>query len=68
MTGPQFDALAELARMSDCPSRRAARLVLVDGIQQADAARAAGCTPQSLNNALARCRKALVLARTSIGA
>ena len=47
LTAAQFEALATLARLLAGPQREAARLVLVEGLRQADAARAAGCSPSS---------------------
>ncbi len=43
MTSEQFQALAQLQllRLRQGPQREAARLVLVDGLRQADAARGA---------------------------
>lgn len=43
MTAASFEALAQLLRLRQGPQREAARLVLVDGVRQADAARMAGC-------------------------
>jgi predicted DNA-binding protein (UPF0251 family) len=61
MTNKGFDALAVLLRLRDSPSREAARLVLVDGLRQADAARAAGISQQSVHDVIKSCRKALNL-------
>lgn len=58
MTPRQFDAIAKLIRSGDSPSRTAARLVLVDGLIPAEAARQAGCSPQSASNALRAYRDA----------
>lgn len=41
MTSTQFDALAQLLRLRAGPQQAAARLVLVDGLAPADAARPA---------------------------
>jgi DNA-directed RNA polymerase specialized sigma24 family protein len=57
----KFGALADLLRLRDSPSREAARLVLVDGLKPADAARQTGTTPQAVSNALASCRRGLAL-------
>lgn len=54
MTGEQFETIALLIRAPQSPSRDAARLMLVDGYRNADAARAAGCSPASANNASQR--------------
>ena len=45
----------------------AARLVLVDGVRQADAARMAGCSASALGNTLRTCRAGLALARLATG-
>lgn len=66
MTPAAFDALAELLRLRAGPAQVAARLVLVDGLRQADAAREAGCTPQSAANTLAACRRGLALAQSAL--
>lgn len=67
MTPARFAALATLLRLRAGPAQVAARLVLVDGLRLADAAREAGCTPQSAANTLAACRRGLALARTAAG-
>lgn len=67
MTPAQFDALATLLRMQDAPSRAGARLVLVEGLRQADAAAMAGVSAAGLGNALARLRKGLELAKAAVG-
>lgn len=67
MKDDQFAALAELLRMRASASREAARLVLVDGMAPAEAARAAGTTPQAVNSALRSCERGLRLARTATG-
>lgn len=66
MSGEAFAALSELLRLRAGPAQVAARLVLVDGMRQADAAREAGCTPQSAANTLAACRRGLALARSAL--
>ena len=63
MTVDQFAALAQLLRLRQGPQREAARLVLVDGVRQADAARMAGCSASALGNTLRTCRAGLELAR-----
>lgn len=63
MTPQQYDALAELLRLQDSPSREAVRLVLVDGLKPAEAARQAGVSPQAVSNALRRCRNGMALAQ-----
>lgn len=67
MTGEQFDALAQLLRLRAGPASAAARLVLVDGLRPAQAAARAGCSPQSVSNALATCRRGIELARRAAG-
>lgn len=67
MTGDQFDALAKLLRLRAGPASAAARLVLVDGLRPAQAAARAGCSPQSVSNTLAACRKGIELARRAAG-
>jgi hypothetical protein len=61
-----FDALADLLRLRAGPAQVAARLVLVDGMRPADAAREAGCTPQSAANTLAACRRGMALAQAAL--
>lgn len=67
MTGEQFAALAELLRLRGGASQEAARLVLVEGLAPAEAARRAGTTPQAASNALASCRRGLDLAQRVCG-
>ena len=67
MTAQQFEALAKLLRLRAGPQRAGARLVLVDGVRQADAARMAGCSASALGNTLRTCRAGLELARLAIG-
>ena len=67
MRPESFDALAQLLRLRQGPAKEAARLVLVDGLRPAQAATRAGCSPQSVSNTLARCRKGLALARAAVG-
>lgn len=68
MTNEAFVALAQLLRLRQGPQREAARLVLVDGVRQADAARLEGCSASALGNTLRTCRAGLELARLAIGA
>ena len=56
MNTDQFDALARLTRARE-PARTAARLVLVDGISQAEATRMHGMSPAALGNAVRRYRE-----------
>ena len=57
MTPDQFDVIAKLLR-SRSRARAAARLVLLDGLRNVDAANAAGTTPQVASDAVQRFRKA----------
>ena len=66
MTDASFQALAQLLRLRQGPQREAARLVLVDGLRQADAARAAGCSASALSNTLRTCRAGLELAKIAV--
>ncbi len=68
MTSAQFDALARLLRLSPgSTSRELARLVLVDGLTQAEAATRLGATPQAVHNAVQRVREGLDLALRAVG-
>lgn len=67
LTGEQFDALAELLRLQNGVRREAARLVLVEGMRPADAARQVGTTPQTVNSALVSCRRGIALAQIVAG-
>ena len=67
MTSAQFDALARLLRLRAGPQQAAARLVLVDGLAPADAARQAGVSPSALGNTLRACSRGLKLARLACG-
>jgi len=62
MTPIQFSALAKLLQSRHGPAERAARLVLVDGVRNAGAARGAGITPAQSFNAVTRYRRAYALA------
>ncbi len=62
MNAAQFEALAELLRMRGGASQEAARLVLVEGIAPAEAARRTGIKPQAVNNALNSCQRGIELA------
>ena len=63
MTNESFEALATLLRLKQGPQREAARLVLVDGQVQADAARTAGVSPSALGNTLRACRAGIERAK-----
>ena len=67
MTPEQFDALAELLRLRGGASQDAARLVLVEGLAPAEAARATGISAQAVGNALASCRRGQELAKLVAG-
>ena len=58
MTPEQFAEVSRIMRRPG-PARDAARMVLVDGMRPADAARAAGVSPASASNAVTRARAAL---------
>lgn len=67
MTPDAFAALAKLLRLRTGQQQDGARLVLVDGLRPADAAREVGVTAKALGNTLAACRKGLDLARAACG-
>ena len=63
MTADQFAALSALMGLRAGPAQDAARLVLVEGLTKAEAARRAGCAPQSADQAVRRCQRAIKLAQ-----
>ncbi len=63
----QFNALAKLLRLRQGRAETAAKLVFVDGMRQADAAREVGLTTQSVGNVCARVRKGAELAKEAAG-
>lgn len=63
MTKESFEALAALLRLKQGPQREAARMVLVDGQVQADAARATGVSPSALGNTIRACRSGIERAK-----
>jgi hypothetical protein len=67
MTQDQFDALAKLLRLRASVSTAAARLHFVDGLRIADAARAAGCTPNAASDCVRRCRAGIATAQRMVG-
>lgn len=68
MTPTQFDALAQLLRLlPGSASRELARLVLVDGLTQAEAATRLGATQQAAYNAVQRVREGQDLALRAVG-
>lgn len=68
MTDNQFNALAQLLRLRPGPAREAARLVLVGGMTQADAARKLDVSPNIVTNAVARARSGLELVKLAVAA
>lgn len=67
MTPDAFAALAKLLRLRDGLQKDGARLVLVDRLRPADAARQVGVSAKALGNTLAACRNGLALARSVCG-
>lgn len=57
MTDEEFEVVAELIGSRE-PARSGAKLVLVNGIGPADAAREVGLLPQSVSNTVRRIRAA----------
>lgn len=68
MTPTQFAALAELLRLRDGPAQVVARMVLVDGLSTAEAARSVGLEYKSAFQAVKRAQHGLALARVAAGA
>jgi len=60
-------AVGQLLRLRAGPQQAAARLVLVDGLAPADAARQTGVSPSALGNTLRACKRGLTLARLACG-
>ncbi len=67
MTPAQFTALAELLRLRDGSAQEAARLVLVDGLSAADAAREVGMSYIAAFKAVQRVQAGLTLAKAASG-
>ncbi len=67
MTADQFDALAALLRMQSGAARECARLVLVEGAAQADAAGQTGLSRQAASQSVKRARSGMALARRAAG-
>ena len=65
MTNAQFAALAQ--RMRSGPAQECARLVLVEGLRQVDAAAQTGLSAQGASNAVRRVRAAFELAQVAAG-
>ena len=69
MTPEAFDALARLMRQRpDSQGRELARLVLVEGLTQNEAADRLGASRQAAGNAVRAARAALALAQQAAGA
>ena len=62
MTNDQFDALAQLVRLRTGAQQDAARLVLVGGMRQVDAARQLGISTAALGATMRACRRGVALA------
>lgn len=62
MTDDQFDALAQLMRLRTGTQQDAARLVLVGGMRQVDAARQLGISTAALGATMRSCRRGVALA------
>lgn len=58
MTPEQFDVIAWLKSSEGGPAERAARLVLLEGITNAEAARQTGIKPPSVTRSVRRYREA----------
>lgn len=67
ITEKSFHALVKLLRMTGTPSIEAARLVLVGGKAQKEAAQATGLTAPGVSQAVRKCRAGLELARVAAG-
>ncbi len=67
MTEAQFDALAQLLRLRPGPAQDAARLVVVQGLPTADAARAVGMDYRAATYAVKRVRAGLELTKIAAG-
>lgn len=68
MTNDQFDALAQLMRLRTGTQQDAARLVLVGGMRQVDAARQLGISTAALGATMRACRRGVALAEIICGA
>jgi predicted DNA-binding protein (UPF0251 family) len=67
MTPEAFRAIVKLLRMTGASSIEAARLVLVEGRSQKDAAMATGLTAPGVSQAVRKCRAGLELAKIAAG-
>lgn len=63
MTAEQFRALSELLSLRPGPAQDCARLVLVDGLTQAQACERTGLSRQAAHQAVKRAQRGLELAR-----
>ena len=63
MTPRQFEALAQLMRINDSVSSRAASLVLVSGYSTEEAARVTGLSLPALNKMIERVNQGMRLAK-----
>ena len=67
ITPSQFDALSELLRLRTGPAQVAARMVMVDGVAVADAARKVAMDYRAAHQAVKRARQGLQLAQVAAG-
>ena len=68
MTNDQYDALVKLMRgNAESPASRAARLVLVDGVSQADAMRETGASRTTVHLTVKRYTEAYELIQSAFG-
>ena len=67
MSPAQFDAIAKLISLRKGPAGTAARLVLVDGLRQADAMRQAGSSRDSVWACVRRVTVAAELCHAAVG-
>lgn len=67
MNDQAFRAIVKLLRMTGAASIEAARLVLVEGRSQKEAAQATGLTAPGVSQAVRKCRVGLELARVAAG-
>lgn len=67
MTPEQFEALAALRPMRAGPARECTRLVMVEGMPRAEAARQVGISRQSAYQAVTQAHRTLELAKIAAG-
>lgn len=65
LTNKQFLALAKLLQIREGPSGQAARLVLIDGLSQAEAGRQTGLSTSGVGKVVQRMRRGLELAKAA---